>query len=73
MKRVLSSGPKKGDQRRNHEPTVDDTEEKDNDFLMMDDCLMIFGGTAAYDSKRHQKLTRCEVYEAEPATPSFLH
>ena len=33
---------------------------------------MIFGGSAAYDSKRRQKLTRREVYTAEPATPTFL-
>jgi hypothetical protein len=26
----------------------------------------------AYESRRHQKLTRCEVHVAEPATPSFL-
>ena len=30
------------------------------------------GVTAAYDSKRHQKLARHEVYTAEPAMPSFL-
>ena len=39
---------------------------------MLDGCLMIFGGSAAYDSKHHQKLTRCEVYTAEPAAPTFL-
>ena len=33
---------------------------------------MIFGGSAAYDSKRHQKVARHEVYMAEPATPPFL-
>ena len=33
---------------------------------------MIFGGPEAYDSKRLQKLTRREVYEAKPATPTFL-
>jgi hypothetical protein len=35
-------------------------------------CLMIFGGTTTYESKRHQKLTRREVYAVEPATPAFL-
>jgi hypothetical protein len=33
---------------------------------------MIFGGPAAYNSKRRQKLTHCEVYTAEPTTPAFL-
>jgi hypothetical protein len=33
---------------------------------------MIFGETAAYDSKRHQKLTCCEVYATEPTTLAFL-
>jgi hypothetical protein len=71
MKRFLSGGPKKGDQRRNPEPVADDAEEKDGGFPMTDGYLMIFGGTAAYDSKRCQKLTRHEVYMAETATPFF--
>ena len=33
---------------------------------------MIFGGSAAYDSKRRQKVARREVYTTEPATPAFL-
>jgi len=33
---------------------------------------MIFGGSAAYEFKCRQKLTRCEVYTAEPAMPTFL-
>jgi small neutral amino acid transporter SnatA (MarC family) len=71
MKRFLSGGPKKGDQRRNPEPVADDAEEKDGGFPMTDGYLMIFGGTAAYDSKRCQKLARHEVYVAELATPSL--
>jgi len=39
---------------------------------MLDGCLMIFEGSAAYDSKRHQKLAHHEVYMTEPAVPSFL-
>ena len=38
----------------------------------MDGCLMIFGGPEAYGSKHRQKLTRQEVYKAEPTTPAFL-
>ena len=33
---------------------------------------MIFGGSAAYDSKHRQKVARREVYTAELATPAFL-
>ena len=33
---------------------------------------MIFGGTAAYDSKHRQKIACREVYVTEPATSSFL-
>ena len=33
---------------------------------------MIFGGSAAYDSKCRQKVARREVYTAQPATPPFL-
>ena len=51
---------------------VDDAKGKDDDFLMPDGCLMIFGGSVAYDSKRCQKLTCREVYMAEPAAPTFL-
>ena len=52
--------------------SMDNVEGKDDGFLMLDGCLMIFRGSAAYDSKHHQKLARREVYTAEPATPSFL-
>ena len=33
---------------------------------------MIFGGSAAYDSKCRQKLTHCEVYMAKLAMPTLL-
>ena len=33
---------------------------------------MIFGGSAAYDSRRRHKLACSEVYTAEPVAPSFL-
>ena len=39
---------------------------------MLNGRLMIFGGSAAYDSKCCQKLMRHEIYMAEPATPIFL-
>ena len=51
---------------------MDDTEEKDNGIPMSDCCLMIFGGSTAYDSKHRQKVTRREVYTTEPVTPPFL-
>ena len=33
---------------------------------------MIFGGSAAYNSKRRQKVARREVYTAGPVMPAFL-
>ena len=39
---------------------------------MLDGYLMIFEGSAAYDSKCRQKLACHEVYTAEPAMPTFL-
>jgi hypothetical protein len=32
---------------------------------------MIFGQPTAYDSKHQQKLARCVVYAAKPATPAI--
>ena len=72
MKQFLSGGSNKGEHRKDPKPSTDDAKRKDGSFLMLDGCLMIFGGLAAYDSKSHQKLTRCEVYTAEPAVPTFL-
>ena len=72
MKRFLSRGSNKGEHRKEPKPSVDDAEGKDDGFPMLDGCLMIFIGSTAYDSKRHQKLARHEVYMAELVTPSFL-
>ena len=72
MRRFLSGGSNKGEQGKDPPPTMDDAEEKDDDFPMPDGCLMIFRGSAAYNSKHRQKVTRCEVYMAEPVTPPFL-
>ena len=52
MRRFLSGGSNKGEHRGTSKPAVDDAEGKDGDFPMLDDCLMIFKGSAAYDSKR---------------------
>jgi hypothetical protein len=72
MKRFLSGGSKRRDQKKKPDPPEDDAKEKEGTFLETTGCLMIFGGTMTYDSKRRQKLTRREVYGAEPATPAFL-
>ena len=53
-------------------PATDDAKGKDGGFPALDGCLMIFGGSAAYNSKRRQKLARHEVYTTEPAAPTFL-
>ena len=61
MKRFLSEGSNKGKHRKYPKPSIDDAEGKDGSFPTLDGCLMIFGGSAAYDSKRCLKLTRREV------------
>jgi len=72
MKRFLSCGSNKGEHRKEPKPMVDETEGKDSCFLTLDGCLMIFGRSAAYDSKHRQKLAHREVYMDEPVMPSFL-
>ena len=64
MRKYLSGGLNKGEQGKEPGPTIDDAEEKDDGFPMPDGCLMIFGGSTAYDSKHHQKVARCQVYMA---------
>ena len=51
MRRFLSGGPNKGEHGKGPTPTTDDAEEKDDGFPTPDGCLMIFRGSAAYDSK----------------------
>ena len=72
MKRFLSEGSNKGEHGKDPDPTTDDAEGKDGGFFMLDGCLMIFGGSTAYDSKRRQKVTCHEVYMTKPAMPTFL-
>jgi hypothetical protein len=60
------------DQKKKPGPPEDNTKEKEGAFPEMTGYLMVFSGTAAYDSKRRQKLTCCEVYMAKSATPAFL-
>ena len=69
---ILVWGLNKGEQGKEPAPGTDDVEEKDDTFPTSNGALMIFGGSAAYDSKRRQKVARREVYTAEPATPAFL-
>ena len=52
MQKFLSESSNKGEQGKEPAPTTDDAEEKDDGFPMPDGCLMIFGGSTAYDSKR---------------------
>ena len=53
MKWFLSGGSNKGEHRKEPRPAGDDAKGKDDEFSMLDGCLMIFGGLVAYDSKRH--------------------
>ena len=51
MRRFLSGGANKGEHGKDPDPTVDDAEEKDDDFPTPNAWLMIFEGSKAYDSK----------------------
>ena len=57
MRKFLSRNSSKGEQGKEPAPTTDDAEEKDGGFPTPDGCLMIFRGSAAYDSKCYQKVT----------------
>jgi len=54
MRKFLSRSSNKGEQGKEPAPTADDTKEKDDGFPTPNGCLMIFGGSAAYDSKHRQ-------------------
>ena len=64
MKQFLSGGFNKGGHGKDPKLTTDDTKGRDDGFPTLDGCLMIFDGSAAYESKRSQKLMHCEVYMA---------
>jgi len=51
MRWFLFRDSNKGELGKDPAPTVDDAKEKDDGFLTPDSCLMIFRGSAAYDSK----------------------
>ena len=51
MKRFLSGGSNKGEHGKDPDPTKNDAKGKDGSFLTPNGYLMIFGGTAAYNSK----------------------
>ena len=51
MKRFLSEGSNKGEYRKDPKPSMNDAEGKDGGFPTLDGCLLIFRGSAAYDSK----------------------
>jgi hypothetical protein len=67
--KFFSRGSKRGDGKKKPDPLGDDAEEKEDIFLDETGCLMIFGGPAAYDSKRWHKLARYKV--SQPLPPSF--
>ena len=51
MQKFLSGSSNKGEQGKEPILATDDAEEKDDDFPMLDGCLMIFRGSVANDSK----------------------
>jgi hypothetical protein len=74
MKHYFSGGAQgKGDASKGPEDDRGDDREKDDNFSVINNCFMIFGGPVAYDSQHQRKLERREVYAVEPAMPSFLN
>ena len=51
IKQFMSRGFNKGGHGKDPELTMDDIEGRDDSFPTLDGCLMIFGGSEAYDSK----------------------
>jgi hypothetical protein len=73
IKRYFSRGAQgKGDPGKRPEEEKGDGKEKDDDFPIVNNCFMIFGGPAAYDSRCQHKLECQEVYATEPIMPAFL-
>jgi hypothetical protein len=73
MKHYFSRGAQgKGDSDKRPKVDKGNGKEKDNNFPIINNCFMIFGGPVAYDSKRQRKLECREVYADELATPAFL-
>jgi hypothetical protein len=59
MKRYFSRGAQgKGDPCKRSKEDKGDDKEKDDDFPVVNNCFMIFGGPVAYDSRRQPKLER---------------
>ena len=71
-KRWFGNNARRVEQKKKLEPMTTTEGEKQGDFHETDGCLMLFGGPLACVTKRKQKVTRREVFAAEPATPAFL-
>jgi hypothetical protein len=57
IKRYFSGGAQgKCDPGKRTEEDKGDGKEKDDNFHVVNNCFMIFGGPAAYDSRRQRKL-----------------
>ena len=71
MKKWLAGNLKKGEPKKKPEAEAEGNGDKE-EAIPNHDVLMIFGGPAAYESQCKQKVTRREVFAAEPTTPAFL-
>jgi hypothetical protein len=69
MKCYFSRGAQgKGDPGKRPEEDKGNGKKKDDDFPIINNNFMIFGGPTAYDSRHQPKLEHQEVYTAKPAT-----
>jgi hypothetical protein len=64
-----SLGIKKDDKKEDLKEKDDD---KDEGFLEIHDCFMIYGGSSTRLSTRQRKRERREIFSVQLATPLFL-
>jgi hypothetical protein len=70
MKCFFTNIPAKVD--AGEKPKDDKGDGKGSGFPIINNCFMIFGGPAAYNTKRCHKLEHREAYAAELATLAYL-
>jgi hypothetical protein len=72
MQRYFSRCRQPKDDAKKKAADAQEGDDKDDRFLEVKNCFMIFGGRSANSRCAKKKHERREVYATEPATPSFL-
>jgi hypothetical protein len=72
MRRYFSRGGQPKDEAEKKAADAQEGDGKDEGFLEVKNCFVIFDGRSAQLTARQRKRECREVYTTEPATPSFL-